>query len=119
MRNFFKWINEALDPVDTNLKDGAMEDVLKALENPSVRRRYIESLITEIWEMNVRLDRLMEEEQDKEWKKISMRRNSIVFCLNQILTVQDQLESELAEQDRQNRILSSYQGAAATLDNRR
>ncbi len=119
MRNFLKWINEALNPVDTNLKDGAIDDVVKALENPSVRRRYVESLITEIWEMNIRLDRLMEEEQDREWKKISMRRNAIVFCLNQVLTVQDQLESELAEQDRQNRILEKYQGAAAALDSRR
>jgi len=119
MRNFWKWINEALNPMDTNLKDGAMEDVMKALENPSVRRRYVESLITEIWEANIRLDRLMEDEKEAQWEKISMRRNSIVFCLNQILAAQDELESELAEQNRQNRILTSYQGAAAPLDNRR
>jgi len=119
MRNFWNWINEALDPATTNLKDGAMEDVLKALENPSVRRRYVESLVTEIWEMNIRLDRLMEAEKDAEWKKISMRRNSIVFCLNQVLSVQDELESELVEQNRQNRILETFKGAAATLDNRR
>jgi len=119
MRNFWKWINEALDPALTNLKDGAMDDVVKALENPSVRRRYVESLITEIWEDNIRLDRLMESEKDAEWKKISMRRNAIVFCLNQILAAQDQLESELGEQNRQNRIFGTFQGAAAALDNRR
>ena len=119
MRRFWKWIGEVLDPVDTNLREGALDDILKALENPSVRKRWIEDLLTEIWESNIRLDRLMEEEKDSEWKKISMRRNSIVFCLNQILTAKDTLESELAEQERQNRIFEQYQGAAAQLDSRR
>lgn len=119
MKRFHKWIDSFLNPEQTNLRDGALEDIIQALDNPSIRRKWVQGLMTEIWESNIKLDRLMEAEKDDEWKKISMRRNSIVFCLNQILSTRDMLESELIEQDRQNKIFESYKGVSAPLDNRR
>lgn len=119
MIDFSRWFGHIFDPQKTNLREGAFEDILAALDNPTVRRMYVEGLLNEIWESNIRLDRLMEKEQDTEWKKISIRRNAIVFCLNQVLTTKESLESELVEQERQDRLLATYQGAAAPLDNRR
>lgn len=93
-----------------------MDEINSALANETIRHYWIKSLEEEIWQLNVKIDRVMEAEQETEWKKLSMRRNAIIFVMNKILDAKHLIESELADQERQNRTFEKYQGAAAALD---
>lgn len=119
MNRLRTWIESVLQPEETNLKEGALEDILKALESPAVRKLWIKQLMDELWQLNIGLDRLMEAEEEGKWRRITARRNSIVFCLNEILTARDLLDSELVEQERRDRLMEQFKGVAAPIDSRR
>lgn len=116
MRDFTTWLKERFRPSKSNFDDGVIEEINEALGDQTIRHYWIKSLEDEIWQLNVKIDRVMEAEQDTEWKKLSMRRNAIIFVMNKILDAKHLIESERADQERQNRTFEKYQGAAAPLD---
>jgi hypothetical protein len=91
-----KWLESMIHPSKSNLADGTAETIMIALNEPGVRRRWVESLIEELWQLNIKIDRLMEQEAEKEWPKISQRRNAIVYCLQLILDSKSALDYERA-----------------------
>lgn len=116
MRDFTAWLKERFRPSKSNFEDGAIDEIHQALADQTIRHYWIKSLEEEIWQLNIKIDRVMEVEQDVEWKKLSMRRNAILFVMNKILDAKNLIESEKADQERQNRTMEKYQGAAAALD---
>lgn len=100
----------------SNFDDGKIEEIHSALADQTVRHYWVKSLEEEIWQMNIKLDHLMEAEQDQEWKKLSMRRNAILFVLNKILDAKNIIESEREDQEHQNRLAEKLAQAAAPLD---
>src|SRR5258708_5979310 len=103
MRKFTSWLKEVLEPQKSNFDDGKIEEIHTALSDQSVRTVWIHSLEEEIWQLNIKLDHLMESEEEREWKKLSMRRNAILFVMNKILEAKQLLESEREDQEHQNR----------------
>jgi len=114
--NLSAWIKERLRPSKSNFDDGAIDEINTALADQTIRHYWIKSLEDEIWQLNVKIDRVMEAEQENEWKKLSARRNAIIFVMNKILDARNLIESEKADQERQNRTMEKFQGAAAPLD---
>ena len=120
MKQFRAWIDGLLQPRKSNLEDGTIDDIHQALSDQTVRHYWIKSLEDELWQLNIKIDRVMEDDQETEWKKLSMRRNAIIFVMNKILDARNLIESEREEQERQNRVFESYRGTASglPLDNR-
>jgi hypothetical protein len=121
MNRLTKWIESLYAPEKTNFnQDVTLEEVMQALADPTVRKYWIQAIIEELRNINVRFDRMMDAKIAAKFEEDMYRRKGILFALNQILDSKHMIESEREDQERQNRIFAQYQGAAApvTFDNR-
>ncbi|HXC61207.1 MAG TPA: hypothetical protein VNV63_00910 [Nitrospiria bacterium] len=103
MRKFSAWIKKVLEPAKSNFEDGKIEEVMQALGDETIRYYWMKSLEEEIWTLNIKLDRMMDENADTEWRQTAMRRRAILFVLNKILEAKELIESEREDRENQNR----------------
>lgn len=122
MRNFKGWLLKLLDPKEAQLRsDVSLEQVMEALNDATVRKLWIQSILDKVQTMNMELDNLLaKEDRQRSWETFAIERRTLLRCITMILDARDTLESERDAQERQNRTFTQYQGAAATLplDNR-
>lgn len=122
MKSFKVWLLKILSPEESQLKsDISLEMVMEALNDPTVRKYWIESMISKIRDANMELDNLLaKEDRQRSWETFAIERRTLLRCITMILDARDMLDSERDAQERQNRTFTQYQGAAATLplDNR-
>jgi len=123
MKKFTDWIKTTLKPATSNIADGKIEEVLAALADQAIRQYWMKLMETELWTLNVKVDRLMDSESERawterEWQKLSMRRNAILYVLNLILDAKNDIESERDALEGQNRKAERITqiNAAAALD---
>jgi len=117
MKPFTAWIKKVLEPSKSNFDDGKIEEVMAALADQTVRHVWMKSLEDEIWQLNIKLDRLMDDTADTEWRQLAMRRRAILFVLNKILEAKQLIESEREDLESQNRRAERIaQATAAPLD---
>lgn len=117
MNRLAKWISSLYEPEKTNIQEGSLERIMLALNEPAVRRHWVESLIEELRNINVRFDRKMEDGIYNQFEEDMYRRRAIVFCLNQILDSKDALENQRLESERDNQTLRSpFEGVAVQRD---
>ena len=115
MNSLKGWVERILRTEKVNLRENAKQDILLALNEPGVRLHWVESMIQEIQDTNVKVDRLMDKECPHSWESLSHRRKAILFCLNQILDSKDAIDYERHEPNHQNQA-SPFEGVAVTLD---
>lgn len=122
MRNFKVWLGKILNPQEAQLKsDISLEQVMEALNDPTVRKIWIESVLAKVQTMNIELDNLLaKEDRQRVWETFAIERRTLLRSITMILDARDMLESERDAQDRQNRTFEAYKGTAAALplDNR-
>lgn len=122
MRNFKVWLGKILNPQEAQLKsDISLEQVMEALNDPTVRKIWIESVLVKVQAMNIELDNLLaKEDRQRVWETFAIERRTLLRSITMILDARDMLESERDAQDRQNRTFEAYKGTAASLplDNR-
>lgn len=89
---------------------------MEALNDPTVRKYWIESMIVKIRDANMELDNLLaKEDRQRSWETFAIERRTLLRTITMILDARDVLDSERDAQDRQNRIFTAYQGTAASL----
>lgn len=122
MRTFKTWLSSILSSKNAQLKsDISLEQVMEALNDATVRKIWIQSILDKIQTMNMELDNLLaKEDRQRSWETFAIERRTLLRCITMILDARDMLESERDAQERQNRTFTQYQGAAASLplDNR-
>lgn len=122
MRTFKEWLLKALDPKETQLQTQvSLEQLMEALNDPTVRQYWVQSMMDKIQAMNIEVDNLLaKEDRQRTWETFAIERRTLLRSLSMILDARDVLESERDAQERQNRTFVKYQGAAADLplDNR-
>ena len=111
------WLKKILHPNEMQfMADISLDDVTVALDNPSIRRVWLNLLISKIQDMNMELDNLLAKpDKDRVWETLAIERRTILRCITMILDAKNSLESEQETQERQNRIFKLYEGAAAPL----
>jgi hypothetical protein len=111
------WLKNIFSPIQTQYQEGELEDIKRALEIPSVRELWMVSMVSKIKDSNIAIDSLLDkQDKDRLWETVAIERRTILRCLQMILDARDTLESEKEAQERQNRVMESYRGAAAPLD---
>lgn len=122
MIGFTSWLENILNPKEAQLKsDISLEQVMEALNDATIRKLWIQSILDKIQTMNMELDNLLsKEDRQRTWETFAIERRTLLRCITMILDARDSLDSERDAQERQNRTFTQYQGAAATLplDNR-
>lgn len=109
-----KWVESLFRPEETNFKDAAIEDVILALNDPVIRKHWLLSLIDEIRAINVGVDKALRENDMSDLPNKSVRRNTIVFCLNEILESKRFIEEEILDQQRQAELAERKNAKAPT-----
>jgi len=89
-----KWIESLYEPEKTNFRDAGLEDLLLALEQPAIRKHWVNALVEELRAINVGVDRSLREGKIEDLKQTAARRTALVFCLNQILDSRTAIENE-------------------------
>jgi hypothetical protein len=113
------WIKSYLKPEAMQFKELSLDDIMGALNDPWIRKYWINSMIEKVQVANMELDNLLtKEDRSRVWEAIAIERRTILRALTMILDARDILESEREAQESQNRTFEQYQGAAAPLDNR-
>lgn len=122
MRDFKSWLLNIFDTKASQFKnDISLEQVMEALNDATVRKLWIQSILDKIQTMNMELDNLLaKEDRQRSWETFAIERRTLLRCITMILDARDALDSERDAQERQNRTFTQYQGAAAALplDNR-
>ena len=122
MKSFKFWLFKILNPTEAQLQtEVSLEQVMEALNDATVRKYWIESMIAKIRDANMELDNLLaKEDRQRSWETFAIERRTLLRCITMILDARDSLDSERDAQERQNRTFTQYQGVAATLplDNR-
>lgn len=117
MKSFKFWLFKILNPTEAQLQtEVSLEQVMEALNDPTVRKYWIESMIVKIRDANMELDNLLaKEDRQRSWETFAIERRTLLRTITMILDARDVLDSERDAQDRQNRIFTAYQGTAASL----
>lgn len=122
MKSFRYWLLKVFDTKEAQFKnDISLEQVMEALNDPTVRQYWVQSMMDKIQAMNIEVDNLLaKEDRQRTWETFAIERRTLLRSLSMILDARDVLESERDAQERQNRTFVKYQGAAADLplDNR-
>lgn len=122
VNNFKRLLSKILNPKESQFNSEiSLEQVMEALNDPTVRKYWVESMIEKIRDANMELDNLLaKEDRQRSWETFAIERRTLLRCITMILDSRDMLDSERDAQERQNRYLTQYQGAAAALplDNR-
>lgn len=122
IKNFKVWLSKILKPEEAQFKsDISLEQVMEALNDPTIRKLWIQSMMDKVQAMNIELDNLLSnEDRQRTWETFAIERRTLLRSITMILDARDVLESERDAQERQNRTFEAYRGMAAALplDNR-
>lgn len=111
------WLKKILHPNETQFKaEISLDEIMVAFDSPTIRRYWMEAMITKIQAMNMELDNLLaKSDKDRIWETIAIERRTILRCITMILDAKNTIESEQEAQERQNRLFTLYEGSAASL----
>lgn len=109
--SLMKWIEALYVPSKTNLRDAGREDLEIALNDPSIRRHWLNAMEEELRAINVGVDRSLAEGTFNDIASKADRRRAILFCLNQILDSRTAIDNERFESMRDNQP-SPFDGVA-------
>lgn len=93
-----KWIESLYAPEKTNFKDAGLDDLMTALANESVRKRWMDKMMDELRAINIGIDKNLEDGTLGGIEARAIRRRTIILILNQILESSTEIETDLYEQ---------------------
>lgn len=114
------WLGKLFEPEQMQYKDYSLEEIQAALQNHEVQKRWLDSILTKIQQMNMEVDNLLaKEDKARVWETFAIERRTLLACLRMITDAKDSIETDRFEQEAQNKLFTRYQGASAALDTSR